>query len=379
MGSSGSKTGRKALIIKILAVVIAAVMAAAGIFIFRRYRTFSGYSSDAVLEMSNSGENTSFYPYGSGYLKCSGDGIIYFDRDGIKWSEYYSFTQPLISVCGEYIAACDLEQRAVYIYDKSGYVNSFTISHDILGIAVSRNGVTAIASNDGNINYIEICDKNGGEIMTQKSIFSSNGFLMDLDISEDGTKLAAVFVTVEKGTLRSKTVFYNLSGSEGTSDVIAGTFDQFGSILLTSIRFMENDRICAVGDNGYIIFSFRDVPEIVCQETDIIWEIQSLFFNDRYMGMIVTENGSEAKYTIKVFDTDGELKLEQETDFSYSNASFAGNNVLLYSYMDCMMYSMAGIQKFYYTFDRHIEALASSDGRHFVYGTNSNTEFITLR
>ena len=54
-------------------------------------------------------------------------------------------------------------------------------------------------------------------------------------------------------------------------------------------------------------------------------------------------------------------------------------NVYLYSNNECLMYSLAGVEKMYLAFDKHIEALKSYDGRHFVYGTNSDTEFITVK
>jgi len=375
---SRSGNGRKPLFITGLIIVLAAVIVVS-VFLFARYRRFSGYSVDSVIEMSNSEENTEYCVFGRGYLKCAGDGITYFGRDGIIWSENYAMLSPVLDICGDYITVADMGQRNVYIYDRSGFVSRLNLSHNITDVEISKAGVVAVASNDGNINFIEIRDRLGNEIMTQKSVFSSSGYLMDISMSDDGSRLAAVFVSVDKGTLKSKVVFYDLSGGEDSREIITGTFDGYESVLLTTVQFMNGNRVCAVGDAGLSIYDFSDIPELVYENLEMSGEIQALFFSDRYTGMIIREDESDYRYTIKVLDLWGNSVLDKGLDFSYSRADFAGDNVILYSYSECLMYSFAGVEKLYQEFDRHIEALKSADGRHFVYGTNSNTEFITLK
>ena len=370
--------GRTPFVITIVIFILAAVLTA-GIILFSRFRTFSGYRVDAALEMSNSEESTSYYPYQNGYLKCAGDGVTYFTQKGVVWSENYSMVQPVLDICGEYVAVADMTQRNVYLYDKSGYINRFNLSHNITGIEVSRAGVIAVASSEGNINYIELRDRRGNEIMTEKNLFSSSGYLMDISLSEDGSKLAAVFVMIQKGTLKSRVVFYDLSGNGESSEIIVGTFDQYDSVLLTDVQFMEKDMVAVVGDTAFSVYQFRDGVELAYEEMGFPWEIQSLFFRDRYIGMPVEETEAETRYGIKVFDTAGNCRLDMGVDFTYERADFAGDNVILYSYNDCVMYSFDKIQKLYCSFDKHIEALKSADGVHFVYGTNADTEFITLK
>ena len=372
------KPGRKPFIILIVFLLLAACLTV-GFILFEKYRTFSGYSVDSVIPISNSEENTEYYVYGRGYLKCSGDGVTYFDRKGMLWNEYYSMLQPFADVCGDYIAVADMGQRSIYLYDRSGFVNNINLSHNITDVEISSSGIIAAASSEGNTNYIEVKDKNGNEIMTEKSLFSSRGFLMDMTLSDDGTRLAAIFVSIDKGTVRSKVVFYDLASEGSDEDIITGVFDQYESVMLTTIRFLDHDRVCAVGDLGMSIYDDKEFPELVYENLEMTWEIQSLFFDESHIGMVVEEPESESKYTIKVFDSLGNLQLDQGTDFSFGNADFAGENVILYSYNECLMYSLAGVEKMYLPFDRHIEALKSANGRQFVYGTNSNTQFITVK
>ena len=375
--SSGFRNGRKQFIIAVVFMVLAAVFVT-GIILYSKYKKYTGYKVESVIEMSNSEENTEYYTYGRGYLKCAGDGVTYFNADGILWSENYSMLQPVIDICGDYIAVADVGQRNVYIYDRAGFVNRINLTHNITDVEVSKAGVIAVATNEGNICYIEILDREGNEIMTQKSVFSSSGYLMDISMSEDGEKLASVFVYIDKGTLRSKLVFYDLSGGGDSQNIIAGEFDNYESVLLTTVKFMKNNRVSAAGDNGVSIFKFGDTVELIYEDPENEWEIQSLFFTDSYIGMITEGNESQYRNAIRIIDTWGNTVLSKGFDYSYDNADFAGDNVILYSYSDCLMYSFAGVEKLYQEFDRHIEGLKSPDGRNFVYGTNSSTEFIVL-
>ena len=376
--TSANRGGRKQFIIAVVFMVLVAAFVV-GIILYSKYKRYTGYTVESVIEMSNSEENTEYYVYGRGYLKCAGDGGTYFNSDGIIWSENYSMIQPVVDICDDYVAVADIGQRNVFIYDRGGFVNRLNLSHNITDVEISRAGVIAVASNDGNFSFIEITDRQGNEIMTQKSVFSVSGYLMDISMSPDGSKLAAVFVSIDKGTLRSRVVFYDLSGEGGEQDIIAGTFDQYESVLLTTVRFMNNDRVCVVGDAGISIYRFTDSVELVYENLETGWEIQTLFFDDRYIGMIAEENESSHRNTIKVMDLWGNLVLNRGLDYSYDRADFAGDNVILYSYRECLMYSFAGVEKLYQEFDLHIEALKSADGRNFVYGTNANTQFIKLR
>lgn len=354
------------------------VVVTIGIILLIKYHKYTGYTVNETVDISNSEENTEYYVYGNGYLKCAGDGVTCFNSRGVVWSESYSMLQPVTDVCGDYIAVADMGQRNLYLYDRSGFINRISVSHSITDVEVSRAGVVAIASNDGNINYIELKDRKGGEIMTEKSVFSSSGYLMDLSMSEDGSRLAAVFVSVDRGSLTSRVVFYDLTGDAAGSDIIAGTFTQYEGDLLTSVQFMENDMVGVVGDTAMSIYQFREAPELLYENREMNWEIETLFWNGTHIGMITEEPDRDTRYVLKVFDTSGNVQLDLGTDFPYTRVFFAGNNVVLYSYSECQMYSLAGVQKLDYPFDRHIEALLSPDGRHFVYGTNSLTEFITL-
>ncbi len=365
---------RKPIIITMLIFIITVAMVV-GIVLFIKYRTFSGYTTETTLDISNSENAVRYYKYADGYLKCSSNGVTYFDESRIIWSESASMIQPVVDICENYIAVADTSKKSVFIYDKAGLVNEIVLNYNVTDVEISKLGVVAVSSSDGDISYLQIFDKSGNEIMVQKSLLSSQGYLMDIALSDSGTKLAAIFVTVTQGTLDSKVVFYDLSGEEP----VTSTFDQYESVLLANVHFLANNIISVVGDTAMSIYTFAESPELVYENLEFAGEIRSLFYSDKYIGMLVEDSESDNSYDIKVFDNTGNMQFEMGVEKAYSHIAFAGSNVLMYSDSECEMYSFAGICKFTYRFEETVSALMSANGRDFVYATSGETNIIRLQ
>lgn len=365
---------RKPIIITMLIFIITAAMVV-GIVLFIKYRTFAGYTTTSTLDISNSENAVQYYKYADGYLKCSSNGVTYFDESRIIWSESASMIQPVADICENYIAIADTSEKSVFIYDKAGLVNEIVLNYNVTDVEISKLGVVAVSGSDGDISYLQIFDKSGNEIMVQKSLLSSQGYLMDIAMSDSGTKLAAIFVTVAQGTLDSKVVFYDLSGGEP----VTTTFDQYESVLLANVHFLANNIISVVGDTAMSIYSFEESPELVYENSEFEGEIRSLFYSDKYIGMLVENSESDSSYDIKVFDNTGNIQFEMGLEKAYSHIAFAGSNVLMYSDSECEMYSFAGICKFTYRFEESVSALMSANGRDFVYATSGETNIIRLQ
>lgn len=371
---------KKKRIVLLVAILAAIILIAAGVFLFFRFRTFSGYKVLSRLELSNSDEQTKLFKYNKGFVRSSSEGVTYFDSKEIHWAESFEMTQPLTAVCDTYFAAADMKGKDIYLYDVSGLVNRITLSHNITDLEVSNQGIVAAATNDADSNYIEVVDKDGNELITAKSVFSSSGYLMDIALSPDGSKLAAAFVFVSEGTLESKVVFYDFSSGNGGEDMVVGGFNQYESTILTTVRFMKGNKVCVVGDNAISIYNFSGTPELVYENLALEEEIQSLFFSDQYLGMVVEDEEDENNYRLRVLDMNGKEVFTKGFDFAYNKVLFAGKNVLLYSGSDCELYSFSGIKKMELEMDDAIYAMNyCGKETDFVWATSSDIEFIRLK
>lgn len=362
----------------ILAVII---LTAVAIFLIDRYVKLNQYSIVSSIEMTNLDENSDVYKYHNGYVKCAGDGITYFDHGGIIWNEILSMADPLFDVCGEYIAASDMKSTEVYVYGPSGFIDKFSLNRVVIDVEVSEFGTVAVATNEGDSNYIELKDKAGSDIATVKTVFSSTGYLTDIALSPDGSKLAAAYILVADGNIESKVVFYDFSKKINQGEnVTIGEFTQYKSTLITSLHYMDGDRVAAVGDNAFTIYSVAGDPMIIYEDLAYPWQINSLFFNNRYIGFVVENQEGEDAYAVKAYNLNGKLVCDQSFDFAYNHVSFAGNAVLLYSNYDCDVYNFAGTHKFSYSFDNRIFTMESAgDNINYILMTQGQTQFIRLR
>ena len=369
------KKKRRITITIIVSAVIVVLLIAAAWFYFR-YRTYDDYKVLATLDIANSDERTLYAEGSTGYIKCASDGITYFDKSGILWAETYEMTQPIMDTCGSYIAVADLKGSDIYIFDENGLVKRMSVSHPILDLEVSEQGVVAAGTFEGTSNFIEVLDKEGNELITAKTVFTSSGYLMDIALSPDGESLAAAFIYVSEGSLESKVVFYDFS----SENEIAGGFNQYKDTAVTNVEFLNPTTVCAVGDNAVTIYKVKPTPTIVYEDLDLQWELHSAFFGENKFGLIVEDESSESGNTAKVFNTSGKIIADIGFDFPFNHATFAGNNIVLHSVNDCEIYSFYGPKRFSYTFDERIEYLLPCGGlRDYIYATANNTEFIRLK
>ncbi len=359
---------------------IGIVIVGLAIWLIVHFQKFNGYKEASTIDITNSDEHTTYYPYLNGYIKVAGDGVVYFDKNKILWTENFEMAQPIVDVCEGYIAVADMKTTDVYIYDESGLLNRITIAQSITDVEVSAQGVIAVATDDKESNFIELLNKDGKELITAKSIFSSSGYLMDIALSNDGSKLVAAFSGAGEGVMSSKVVFYDFSKDNAGEDMIVGGFNQYESKIITNVEFMEGKKVCAVGNNGFSVYDFKSKPKLLYENLEFPWQIQSLFFNDKNIGFIVLDDEIENNYCIKVYNLRGKLISNKGFDFAYNNAAFAGNNVLLYSSNDCEIYSFAGVKKFSYSFeDRIAYMLSCGNGKNLIYAKADSTQFIKLK
>ena len=370
------KKRRLAIILSIAVIVLLT----AGSWVYFHFRTFDSISVITSLDLANPDEQTIIVPYNRGYMRCSCEGVTYFDKKGILWAESFEMTQPVTAVCGTYFAAADMKGKDVYLYDTSGLCRRITLGHSITDLEVSEQGVIAAATSESDSNFIEVVDRDGNELVTAKSVFSSSGYLTDIALSNDGSKLVALYVYVSEGTLESKAVFYDFSKGNGGEDMVVGGFNQYQGTILTTARFMSGGKVCVAGDNSLTIYDFRGIPSILSEDLNLGVQIQNLFFDEKHIGMIVEDEMSDHNYVLKIFNLRGREILNRGFDFAFNKAAFTSAGVVIYSSNDLEMFSFAGVQKCSITLDERIMAICScGNERDLVYGSAVDTEFIRLK
>lgn len=342
---------KKTIIIITAAVVLAAVLV--WLFLFLRYHKYTNVDVTATVEVSSSAGHVSMFRFGDGYIRCDNHNITYFSMNEVVWDFDVDMTNPVCDICEGYLAIADTKQSEVLIFDKNGLAGKAATLHSITDVEVSKEGKIALSTADDESNFIEIKDINGNEIINVKSVFSSSGYLSDISMSADGNRLAAAFIDVSQGTLLSKVLFYDFS-KDSTNDMLVGGFSHYENCVMTTVNFLDDTTVAAIGDNAYTLYKFKDVPSILSEELDLDWEIQAVNFCDKNILFIVNDNTGANAYRAMVLNSSGKFVADFGFDFAFERAILTGSRLILTEDKECRMYSLDGIIKFDYTFGEKV-------------------------
>lgn len=369
------KKNRK-IYLSVAVVVLAALIMIIVHKIYDRNRTFDSYKVEYTMEISD-GVDNEFYPYKTGVLKYSSDGMAYIDGGKEIWNQGFEIKNPVMDICGDYVAIAEEDSNDINIYNASGEAYKVSASYPVKNLEVSRQGVVAAVLADETANYIEVIAKDGTQIAIGRTVLQGDGYPVDISISEDATKVAASYLAVTSGEIQSKIVFYNYSEvGKNETDRIVGGFNDFEDSLIPDIEFINENTVAAIGDNIIAIYSIDETPSEVAR-IKVKNEIQSVVYDDKYIALIV-KNDESGKNMLQVYDLTGKKVLSQEEEFAYSGIKMSDGNIIMYNDTECKVVSVAGVTKFKYNFTMGITSIVPVSGEEFIFISGKNVQKILL-
>lgn len=201
------------------------------------------YSSYSNLEFDTGGQYRQ-YAFGRDILLLNTSGMKCINNKGSEiWSDKQTLTRPMLSISGNYALLADLDgNKSLNLYNKKGdNIFTYPISGDILSAKINqRQQVVAALSEEGYKGTAVVYNKKGKEIFKWNS---GEGYITDVDISNDGKHIAVSQMMSDKETAYSKIHILNISSGQ---EVGSATCDDS---LVAKITFDKNNNIIAVGDN----------------------------------------------------------------------------------------------------------------------------------
>ncbi|MCD2493353.1 DUF5711 family protein [Lacrimispora sp. NSJ-141] len=346
---------------RVVITVLLIVVIAAGLFGYHYYQThhqYQKFSAKWEKELSE-GSFSGYEAYGENVVKYTRDGASYIDRRGEElWNQAFEMKSPFARTSGDYVAIADKNGYSIYICDKSGCQGVVTTTLPISKVAVSSTGVTVAILEDSKSNFIAFYDKSGTKLKIEvQTTLAGNGYPIDLSISPNGMLLMVSYVYLDQGIMQNQVVFYNFDEEgQNVKDRLVGGFKEYGSNMVAKVQFLDDRYACAFAQDRLCFYSLENTvkPELL-QQVDVEGEISSIFYSDKYAGMIVkNENGDKE---LMVYGSSGRLVFRKDVDMEYETAEISGNHVLLYREAECSIYNMSGILKYHGTLDGSIEKL----------------------
>ena len=366
--------------------VIAVIIIFAGIYMIFVDRGYNGYEVVEETGVKNA-SMLDYAPYQNSLLKFSKDGATYVDEKGkAVWNETFAMKMPTADVSGEYAAIADMNGNDVYIFNTQGKVSNTTMPYKICDIAVASQGEFAVILEDEKVNYINIYDKNGEQISEIQTTIDKSGYPMDMDLSSDGTKLFSTYLYLDGVDVKNGLAAYNFGpvGVNENADRLMGGY-QLENTLVPKVEFLDNNTICAFGDNQIILYSMREKPSEKARIA-LKSEVQSVIYNDKYVGIVISneeetkKNEEKAPYVLELYNTNGRKVMTQKIDFSYENVRMTKDEIVFTGGTECRIYTVKGKLKFSYTFSKNVvDMVPTGYSSRYIVLYDSGSEVVRLK
>lgn len=348
---------RKRPFIWLIIVFAVVCLLAAGYLFVQKQRTYNDFE---VLSRVESTDTTqmSYLAFNGSLIKYSREGISYLDRNGnAVWVESYKMKQPKVVISGEYVAVADLNGNSVYIFNTAGRVNSMEVPYTICNLDVADQGVFAVVLENETENYIELYNKQGDKLVDILTTIADGGYPLDIALSNDGTKLITSYITVEGITIKNSIAAYNFGDvGQNETDRLVGGFNNLENTLVSKVEFLNNDIVCAFGDDRFIYYSMREKPSEKCEINAFQEEIESIFYNSHFVGVVEKKKDDpNSLYRLRVFDLNGKERFSRGLDFTYQNIYATEDEIIVVGNSESRIYDFLGNLKFSYAFSKEIK------------------------
>lgn len=326
--------------------LIAAVVAAlaVGVYLLINLQTYT--SVRALDTYTVSGASVSAYEqFADGVLKYSRDGISYLNQHGEEmWNQPYQMKNPVVDVNGNSAAVADKGGNAVLVFNEEGVRGETQTNLPIERVRVSEQGIVSVILTDENEARVLCYDAAGNLLVENKTSMNGTGYPLDVALSPDGETMQVLYLYTEAGAVKSRVIYYNFgeSGEEKTDHLVAQM--EYEDTVMASGFFMDENISVAVGDNRLTIYRGGNVPEET-ENIEIKKQIKSVFHNEKYIGMILKNEGKEG-YELRLYNTRGQVAMSENFTGDYSHVKLCGSQVIMYDGKNCSIFTRGGIRKF---------------------------------
>ncbi len=367
-------------LITILIVIM--VIAAIGVIYFAvnliLHKNYTSYQVIHKTERSDS-SSAKYDRYETGILRYSRDGAMAMDGAGnLLWNGTFEMRDPIANVCDKYAVISDRGYKTLQIFNGDGGMTTVNVPNAIIKSEIANQGVVAVLMDGDNVNYVELYSVDGEALVGTRTSNEKDGFPIDLSLSDDGRKMATSYLSVNGGKVQSKITFYNFGGvGQNYIDNVVGGYD-YGQSIVPNIEFVNNNTVCAFGDDRFSLYSIDQTPKVIYEET-FKSEIKSIFHSNKYVGFVLDSGDNNNKYRILLYDLKGKIVLDKNINYDYDNISLSGEEIILYSNLEWVIIRTDGKEKFHYKFENDISyILPVNNTDKYIIIDNLNMEEVKL-
>lgn len=338
---------------RVLTLLILISLAVCGTYLLLDNQTYARARTAAEYPIDIS-DTSSYAQFADGIVRYNRDGVVFLNKKNEEqWIQPTQIQNPAICVKDNAFAVADNGGNNILVFTREGLKGEIETTLPIEKIAISDQGIVSAILRNENSPQIISYDAAGNILVEQQVTVSTTGYPVALEMSDDGNMLAVSYLYTEGTAVKSKIIYYNFgeTGQQRTDNIVMS--EEYDDTVMAEIFFMGDDRSVVVGDDRFVIYRGKEVPEKQ-KEIMLDQEIQSVFHSDRYIGFILL-NQEKSGYELRLYSRLGEQVLSREISGKYSNVKIDGNEVIMFDGSRCCIITAAGIVKF--DGDLNVEAL----------------------
>ena len=365
---------------RILVTALIVFVIIAGLFLFLALRHYEDFDVNSTVERSDTAA-TIFEEFQGNILKYSNDGALYTDTYNERiWNQTYEMAKPTIDMCEDYLVIYDKKGTQIYIMTSQGLVSNIETTMTIEQVSIAAQGTVAVLMGDQSNSYLVVYDKNGKELVNGAIYGEDGGYPIAIALSNDAIKLAVSMLDINDGNVKTTIAFYNFgSVCENEIDRIVSA-NSFSDMVIPQLDFVSDDRMVAYGDSEIAIFEGTQKPKLA-QEIPLTGEAKSIFNNNKYVGVVYSNNDEKLTHHVAVYDMHGFMVMEKDFSQEYTEIGFLSNNeVCILNNHSCDIYTVRGIYKFHYDFDEELyKVISGGTGLNYTIILENSTEKVRLK
>lgn len=371
---------RRKIFRRVMIAVFVIVLLFAGIQLWTALRSYDSFEIRNKIEQQDSG-SAKYETFLGKTVEYNNDGIVYRDADNeLIWNQSFEMSTPMLSICEGYLAIYDQGGTSIYIMTATGLAKKIETSTPISTVCVANQGTVAVLMKEDDVSTVRLYDRKGNELANGEFYVEKGSFPIDIALSYDAQKLAVDMLDVKEGKVSSTISFYNF-GSVGQNEIDnnVGTYS-YQDMFISEISYVASDRMVALSDTGFLVFEGSQKP-VLKRQVDFEQEVQSVFCNNKYVGVTYASTKNEGSWHIKVYDLSGNTAMENDTAIAYNRIEFLDRNeVCVRDDYNCEIYTIHSIRKFSYTFDQQLyKVLSGLDTASYTFVLSGETDEVRLK
>ncbi len=317
------------------------------------------------------------------------DTLLTYSKDGAHctnakgdavWNQTYEIQDTKLAMCNGTVAIAEYNGRSIYIQNTAKQLGEITTTMPIREIAVAETGRVTAVLEDKDATWINTFDASGEMCYTGLVHMQESGYPISLSLSPNGELLAVSYVYVDAGIVKTNIAFYNF-GPVGAnqSDYMVGVHT-YTDQLIPQVHFMNNDTAFAVGDGMLAIFKGGQKPTLQSQYILNNKEIRSVYYSEKYIGLVMTSDNNEAKYKMDVYGLDGECKGSYYFDIDYRHIFFEKDGFVVYNETECQVILLDQTVKYSGLFDKSVNLMIPTSKKfRYLIVTDHSIDTIQLK